>query len=104
MSDKFRVALSGDFRKPDGSPAYPSFDLAPLTGDPRIEVGYVQAEGGTIPASALEDFDALILLVPRFAPSSVPGSGRLALVARFGVGYDSVDVPTCTEHGIGLCI
>ena len=24
---RFRVALSGDFRKADGSPTYPSFDL-----------------------------------------------------------------------------
>ena len=29
-TDKFRVALSGDFRKPDGSPTYPDFDLGPL--------------------------------------------------------------------------
>ena len=28
--EKFRVALSGDFRKADGSPTYPDFDLAPL--------------------------------------------------------------------------
>ena len=27
---RFRVALSGDFLKPDGSPAYPMFDLEPL--------------------------------------------------------------------------
>ncbi len=26
----FRVALSGDFRKADGSPTFPDFDLAPL--------------------------------------------------------------------------
>ena len=30
MSAPFRVALSGDFRKPDGSPVYPDFDLEPL--------------------------------------------------------------------------
>ena len=30
MAEKFRVALSGDFRKADGSPTYPDFDLAPL--------------------------------------------------------------------------
>ena len=37
----------------------------------------------------LEDFDALILLAHRFDAGSVPKSGRLAVVARFGVGYDS---------------
>jgi phosphoglycerate dehydrogenase-like enzyme len=104
MTDKFRVALSGDFRKADGSPAYPSFDLGPLRADPRIEIAHIQPENGAMPASALVDFDALILLVPRFARDSVPASNRLALVARFGVGYDSVDVPACTESAIGLCI
>ncbi|MCB1832856.1 MAG: hydroxyacid dehydrogenase [Geminicoccaceae bacterium] len=99
----FRVALSGDFRKPDGSPAYPMFDLSPLENDPRIEVVHVDAVDGAIPASALEDIDALILLVPRFSRGSVPKSGRLAIVARFGVGFDSVDVDACTDNGIVLC-
>jgi hypothetical protein len=27
---KFRIALSGDFKKPDGTPAFPDVDLAPL--------------------------------------------------------------------------
>ena len=55
-------------------------------------------------AEQLEDFDALILLAHRFAPESVPKSGRLAVVARFGVGYDTVDVEACTEAGIALVI
>jgi len=40
-ADKFRVALSSDFKKPDGSPAYPMFDLTPLTSNPKVEVDYV---------------------------------------------------------------
>ena len=28
--ERFRVALSSDFRKDDGTPTFPSFDLAPL--------------------------------------------------------------------------
>ena len=98
----FEVALSGDFRLKDGSPAYPSFDLAPLLDHPRINVRYVDAVDGAIPAAALEDVDALILLVPRFGAMSVPKSGRLAVVARFGVGFDTVDVPTCTANDIAL--
>ena len=34
----------------------------------------------------------------------MPADGRLAVVARFGVGYDSVDVPACTAAGIALVI
>ena len=102
--DKFRVALSGDFRKPDGSPTYPSFDLGKLTSNPRIETIHVDDEAGTMPAEGLAGCDALILLVPRFGKASVPADGKLAVVARFGVGYDSVDVPACTAAGIALGI
>ena len=34
----------------------------------------------------------------------MPADGRLAIVARFGVGYDSVDVEACTAAGIALAI
>jgi phosphoglycerate dehydrogenase-like enzyme len=104
MADKFRVALSSDFRKADGSPTYPSFDLSPLVSDPRIEIGYVDPVDGVMPAEGLEGYDVLILLVPKFTSASVPKSGRLAAVCRFGVGYDSVDVPACTDNGIALVI
>ena len=100
---KFRVALSRDFLLEDGRLAYPMFDLTPLTNDPDIEVTYVDAVDGTIPKAAMEDVDALILLVPHFNRDSVPDSGRLAVVARFGVGFDSVDVRACTDNGIALC-
>ena len=52
-----------------------------------------------MPAAGLAGCDALILLVPKFTAASVPADGKLAVVARFGVGYDSVDVPACTENG-----
>src|SRR5690349_933654 len=95
----FRVALSGDFRLANGSPAYPDFDLGPLTSNPTIEIGYVDPVEGAMPAAALAGYDALILLVPRFTRASVPADGRLAMVARFGVGYDNVDIEACNEAG-----
>ena len=98
MTDKFRVALSGDFRKADGSPTYPDFDLAPLYAAKGVEVVFLEA-ANPLRADQLEDFDALILLAHRFTAESVPRSGRLAVVARFGVGYDTVDVDACTEGG-----
>ena len=101
---RFRVALSGDFRKPDGSPTYPSFDLAPLTHDADVELVFVDPVDGVMPAAGLAGCDALILLMPRFTAASVPADGRLAVVARFGVGYDSVDVAACTEADIALVI
>jgi D-3-phosphoglycerate dehydrogenase len=102
--DRFRVALSGDFLKADGAPAYPMFDLGPLRADPAIELVYVTPVDGRMPAAGLADFDALILLAARFDAASVPCDGRLALVARFGVGYDNVDLDACTKAGIAVAI
>jgi phosphoglycerate dehydrogenase-like enzyme len=103
MADKFRVALSGDFRKPDGSPTYPVFDLAPLKNAPGVEMVFLDSHN-PLKAEQLEDFDALSLLAHRFARESVPKGGRLGVVARFGVGYDTVDVDACTDAGIALVI
>jgi phosphoglycerate dehydrogenase-like enzyme len=103
MSKTFRVALSGDFRKADGSPTFVDFDLSPLREAANVEAVFLESHN-PLRAAQLEDFDALILLAHRFAPESVPKSGRLAVVARFGVGYDTVDVPACTAAEIALAI
>ena len=103
MPAPFRVALSGDFKKADGSPTYPDFDLSPLKTAPNVEMAFLESHN-PLRAEQLEDFDALILLAHRFTADSVPKSGRLAAVARFGVGYDTVDVPACSKAGIALVI
>ena len=99
----FRVALSGDFKKSDGSPAFPDFDLSPLDEHPDVDYEYIPVNG-VVKAQNLEGFDALILLVPRIEQLSFPKDGRLALIARFGVGYDNVDLKACSDNGCALAI
>lgn len=98
----FRVAIDSDFRKADFTPAYPVFDLTPLSENPSVEIEYVDL-GPVTPSSVAERFDALILLGRRFSRDSAV-DGRMRLVARFGVGYDTVDVEACTRAGIALSI
>jgi phosphoglycerate dehydrogenase-like enzyme len=98
---KFRIALSGDFTKADGSAAFPDFDMSPLDRDPNVEWAWVPGEG-TLQAKDLEGFDALILLIPRIEPESFPKDGRLAVIARFGVGYDTVNVKACSDNACAL--
>ena len=99
----FRVALSADFRKPDGSPSFPEFDLAPLEDHPDIDVFYLEPEP-ELSAAQLADVDALILLTPRVGAGSLTSGGRLAVVARFGVGYDNVDLSACSAHDVAVAI
>jgi phosphoglycerate dehydrogenase-like enzyme len=99
----FRVALSDDFNNPDGSPAFPDFDLLPLKQNPNVEYAYVPADR-VMQGRSLEGFDALILLDPRIETESFPTDGRLAIIAYFGVGYDALDVNACTANSCALAI
>ncbi len=100
---RLRVALSADFRRPDGSPAFPEFDLSPLQESPDIEFFYLEP-CKEVPADALVGVDVLVLLSPRVTPESLAKADRLGLVARFGVGYDNVDVAACTARDVALVI
>jgi lactate dehydrogenase-like 2-hydroxyacid dehydrogenase len=103
MNGPYRVAISGDFYKPDGTPVFADFDLSTLRSARSVEVKIISA-ADPVRAEDMEDCDALILMGVGFAASSVPKSGRLAVIARWGVGYDKVDVDACTNNGIALCI
>lgn len=46
---KFRVGLSSDFLGPDGSAAFPGFDLSALGSDTDIGYAYVSADGAFAP-------------------------------------------------------
>ena len=99
----FRVALSADFRKPDGRPSFPEFDLSPLEDHPDIDLFYLEP-APVISAAQLAGVDALILLTPRVGADSLTPNGRLAVVARFGVGYDNVDLAACSAHDVAVVI
>ena len=99
----FRVAVSKAFHRADGSWNFPGFDLAPLAGDPAFEVVHLR-NGAALSADDLRGFDGLILSGESLPASALADSERLAVVARFGVGYDKVDVPACTQAGVALTI
>ena len=99
----FRVALSGDFFDAEGGLVFPEFDLAPLREHAGLELVKLE-KVKAITAEQVADIDALILLGSRVTPETLQGSARLAVVARFGVGYDNVDVPACTAADVALVI
>jgi len=100
---RFRVALSAGFRRADGRWNFPGFNLEPLARDPAFEVVQL-ANGPLLTASELVDFDGLILVGEGLPAAALTGQTRFAAVARFGVGYDKVDVAACTAAGVALTI
>lgn len=103
MTATFRVGITRDFLKPDGTIGLGDIGLAMLNRAGMSHEFF--AESFTeIPASIADQYDALLVLAPRVTAATVAGCRRLGLVARFGVGYDNVDVEACTASGVMLTI
>jgi phosphoglycerate dehydrogenase-like enzyme len=100
VGDGFRVGVTRDVRKDDGSLWY---DLAPLE-EAGIGWEFLPKHGGELSRDVVAPYDAVIVFAPRVTAATVAGQGRLVLVARLGVGYDTVDVEACTANGVLLTI
>jgi len=100
---KFRVGISPTLTNSDGSQPFPSYDLSALAADPAFEIETFKAST-PLAASDIENYDALVLLGEIMAADSFAGNGRLAVIGRMGVGYDTVDVPSCTRNNVALTI
>ncbi len=98
----FRVAFTGDFHQPDGTPLYRDFGLSVLDAAPGIHHQRFAEHLPEIDPAQLGDTQAVIVLGPRVTPHSVSRGDNLLAVGRFGVGYDSVDVPACTAADVML--
>lgn len=104
MSQPFRVGLTRDFLKPDESPGFGDIGLSLLDDDPRVAWEFLPENHAVIPRQVADEYDGLLVLAPRVAAESLDGCGRLTVVARFGVGYDNVDVPSCSRNNVLLTI
>jgi len=102
--EKFRVGITRDNLKPDGDPIFDPLALKMLD-DPRIHYEFLpELEAELTPETAAK-YDALCVMLAKVTRKTVSGGGRrLKLIARFGVGYDTVDVPALTDNGVLLTI
>ena len=104
MPERFRVGLTRDFLRPDGSIGFGDIGLGVLDEAPGVEWEFLKEGGEELTPEQAGPYDALIVLGPRVSARTVGGADRLALVARFGVGYDNVDLEACTENGVAVTI
>ena len=104
MAEKFRVGITRDNLKADGSPLFDKSSLE-ILGDPRIEWEFLPELEAELSPETAAKYDALAVMLAKVTRRTVSGQNRrLKLIARFGVGYDTVDVPALTESGVILTI
>ncbi len=102
--DAFRVGYTRDFLNAKGEVGWGDIALGRFEGVPGVDVSFLPVDERIVTAGNAADFDALGVLAPRITAELVDASPRLALVARFGVGYDTVDIDACTRNGIAVTI
>ena len=101
MAKAFRVGLTRDILDSRGEPAFGRAALALLDGAADVEWDYLPTVVPEVTADHAARYDALYVNIPRVPAAAVARADcRLRVVARHGVGYDSVDVAAMTRAGV----
>jgi phosphoglycerate dehydrogenase-like enzyme len=95
----FRLGITRDCLTPDGD--RPNFDdraFAVLEG---LDWEFLAEFGEEITPADAARYDAILSLRPAVTAQSLSGgTPRLKLLARFGAGYDNVDLAACERAGL----
>ena len=101
MTDKFRVGLTRDILDARGEPAFGHAALAILDRATNLDWEYLPDVVPEIDAALAAQYDALYVNTARVPATAVARADcRLRVIARHGVGYDSVDVAAMTRAGV----
>ena len=101
MNTKFRVGLTRDILDSRGEPAFGRTALEVLDCDANLEWEYLPAVVAEIGPEIAAQYDALYINIARVPAAAVERADcRLRIVARHGVGYDTVDVAAMTRAGV----
>ena len=103
MTSSFRVGVSADFLE-NGRNVWGDIGLDRLT-EAGLAWEYMPHHGEAFSASDLAPYDAVLFAAPAVtAKSFAPGVPHPALLARFGVGYDTVDLEAATANDVAITI
>jgi len=101
MSTGFRVGLTRDLLNPAGRPSFGDGPLEVLSRNPAIEWEFLPEQVSEITPDIMARYDGLYVSSPRVpAAAAAREDCRVRIVARHGVGYDSVDVKGLATRGI----
>ena len=100
----FRIGISRDVQTADGGTVFGEKAFEPLK-DPAVAWEILPARVPALTSEHAASYDAFCLMTAKVTRETLADPDcRLKLIARFGVGYDAVDVAVCTERGVLLTI
>lgn len=99
----FKVGLSRDLLTRAGTPCFDPAALEILRANPAIAWEWIAEEVSEVTPEIAARYDAIHINLPRVTPATLARHDcRLKIIARNGVGYDSVDLPAATARGIAV--
>jgi D-3-phosphoglycerate dehydrogenase len=103
MNETFKVGMTRDLMRPDGSPAFSERAFDELGRNPAITWEWLPEDVTEITPDIAARYDGLMAGLPRVTAATINRQDcRLRIVARNGVGYDTCDVAALTAKGIVL--
>jgi D-3-phosphoglycerate dehydrogenase len=95
MSKSYHVLLCGNVIAPEGVALLEPVATLAQVGDYCTEAERIEAA---------READAMLVRTGALTRALLEACPRLKIVSRHGVGYDAVDVPACTDHGVLVTI
>jgi len=100
-TQRFKLGIVRDVLNAAGEPFFGTQPLEILKANPLIDWEYTPERVKEIPADWAARYDALYVNSSRVSAATVAREDRrLQIIARHGVGYDSIDVVALTEKRI----
>lgn len=75
--------------------------LEPL---PNLEWEMCEETGGVADPAVMDKYDAVIVFGYRYPAESLVGLKRVKCLARWGVGFDRIDIPAATENDVMVAL
>jgi D-3-phosphoglycerate dehydrogenase len=99
----FKVGVTRDLLRPDGTPAFDARAFDELRANPAITWEWLPEDVPEITPEIAARYDGLHVNLPKVTARSVSGGDcRVKVIARNGVGFDSCDVAALSAKGIVL--
>lgn len=97
----FKIASTPDLLKGDGTPAFNPAAFDELNRNPDIEWEWLPEPISEITPDIAAQYDGLHVNLPSVTAATVAREDcRLKIIARNGVGFDTVDLAACNARGI----
>ena len=104
MANKFRIGVSREVITKDGGTIFGE-EATRILEDANVEWTILDDHSAGVTPDHAAEFDAICLMTASVTSQTLSREDRkLKLIARFGVGYDSVDVSACNTFGVLLTI